>query len=447
MPAADRPLSRDSADGLVVAIGIVALAVAMGIGRFAFTPLLPLMLRDGSITPGAGAEWAAANYAGYLAGALTAARFSEQPRRGLLVALAGIVLTTLAVAAVGGWGGAALRFAAGVFSAWTLVCASAWCLGELARRSAAQRGAWIFTGVGLGITLAGLLTWWGGRQPAAALWLETGLLAALGTAAVAWALRAGSQAGSGAVGAARASPLVPQPVSPAMSPPMSSPMSPPMSSPMSPAMSSPPSRAHPAEASPAAATAAAPGPAALVLCYGAMGFGYIAPATFLPAMAREQVADPLVFGLTWPLFGLAAAASVAVAARWLSAWPRRRVWALAQATMALGTAVPLASQSLAALAASALFVGGTFMVATMAGLQMARERLPANPTPLLARMTAAFAAGQIAGPLLVRALVPAGLDPAAAVTCTLALATLALLASAAWLGRAAASSTDRRPIP
>jgi hypothetical protein len=34
---------------LFVWVGIVALAIAMGIGRFAFTPLLPLMLRDGTI--------------------------------------------------------------------------------------------------------------------------------------------------------------------------------------------------------------------------------------------------------------------------------------------------------------------------------------------------------------------------------------------------------------
>ena len=116
-----------------------------------------------------------------------------------------------------------------------------------------------------------------------------------------------------------------------------------------------------------------------MLCYGTFGFGYIVPATFLPAMAQQLVPDPLVFGLTWPLFGLAAALSVAAAARWLPGWPRRRVWALAQGTMALGTALPLATQALWALAASAVLVGGTFMVATMAGLQLAREQLPCQP--------------------------------------------------------------------
>ena len=50
--------------------GAVALAVAMGIGRFAFTPLLPMMLADGVIDLAAASWLASANYLGYLAGAL-----------------------------------------------------------------------------------------------------------------------------------------------------------------------------------------------------------------------------------------------------------------------------------------------------------------------------------------------------------------------------------------
>ena len=92
------------------------------------------------------------------------------------------------------------------------------------------------------------------------------------------------------------------------------------------------------------------------------------------------------------------------------------------------------------LAASAVLVGGTFMVATMAGLQLAREQAPANPTPLLARMTVAFAAGQIAGPLLVRALGPdswAGWDALAWANAT---ATALLVLTMAWLWHGAKDS-------
>ena len=385
---------------LLVGSGIAALAVAMGIGRFAFTPLLPLMLRDGTLSAAAGAEWAAANYVGYLLGALSASWFSSDPRRGLRLALIGVALTTLLIAGIGSdsgaLAGALLRGAAGVFSAWALVCTSGWYLAELARRRAAHLGAWIYTGVGLGIALTGVLAWLGGRQPASWLWLELGVLAAAGALFVGLGLRRGGNAAPAA--AARS------------------------------------------------ISAAKPGPAreyrSLVLCYGAFGFAYIVPATFLPAMARQQVDDPLVFGLTWPLFGLAAAVSVAAAARWLSGWPRRRVWALAQGTMALGTALPLATQALWALAVSAVLVGGTFMVATMAGLQLAREQFPANPTRLLARMTVAFAAGQIAGPLLVRALGPGSLAGWDALAWANAVATLLLLLTAAWLWREAEPHTS-----
>ena len=363
---------------MVVAIGIVALVVAMGVGRFVFTPLLPLMLRDGALDAVDGAQWAAANYAGYLVGALTARRFVSDPPSGIRVALIGVVLTTLGIALLEGaslrWLGAAIRALSGVFSAWALVCSSSWCLAELARRGIAQLGAWIYTGVGLGITITGLLTWLGGRQPARWLWVELGLLAALGTVFVATQLRRQSGPGPGS--------------------------------------GSSPSARAPERASIQAATSI-PTPASamarngnwrFVLCYGTFAFGYIVPATFLPAMARQQVDDPMVFGLTWPLFGLAATLSVSAAARWLSAWPRRRVWALAQGVLGLGTALPLATQALWSLALSAVLVGGTFMVVTMAGLQLIRERVPENPTPLLANMTVAFATGQIAGPLLVRLL-------------------------------------------
>lgn len=377
----------------IVIGGIVALAIAMGIGRFAFTPLLPLMLRDGTLSVATGAEWAAANYGGYLAGALTASWFWRDPQLGSRLALAGVALSTLAIAGLDpasfGWAGTALRAVAGVFSAWVLVCTSSWCLAELASRGAPRMGAWIYTGVGLGIALSGLLAWLGGRQPARWLWLELGLLALAGAALIARGRRT-----SFATAAAPAAPL--------------------------------PGHAR--------------GNFALVACYGVLGFGYIGPATFLPMMAREQVADPLVFGLTWPLFGLAAALSVAAAARWLSPWSRRHVWALAHAAMALGTALPLATQALWSLAASAVLVGGTLMVATMAGLQLARDRVPGNPTPLLARMTASFATGQIAGPLLVRALGTGGWLGLDAVALTHAAATLLLGATAAWLWRAAPAS-------
>jgi hypothetical protein len=138
----------------------------------------------------------------------------------------------------------------------------------------------------------------------------------------------------------------------------------------------------------------------LVLCYGAFGFGYIVPATFLPLMAKEIIADPRLFGLAWPLFGAAACASTLVAMR-LKQFSFRAVWIASQLAMALGVVIPLVVPGLAGVMLAALLVGGTFMVVTMAGLQVARAAAGHHARPLMAAMTSAFAVGQILGPMSV----------------------------------------------
>jgi hypothetical protein len=47
-----------------------ALAVAMGVGRFVYTPILPLMTGQAGLTAEAGASVATANYVGYFAGSV-----------------------------------------------------------------------------------------------------------------------------------------------------------------------------------------------------------------------------------------------------------------------------------------------------------------------------------------------------------------------------------------
>src|SRR5687767_12738441 len=66
MPPAAPPLRPVS----IALAGLVSLAVAMGIGRFAFTPLLPIMLAERSVDLAGASLLASANYLGYLLGAL-----------------------------------------------------------------------------------------------------------------------------------------------------------------------------------------------------------------------------------------------------------------------------------------------------------------------------------------------------------------------------------------
>ena len=168
-----------------------------------------------------------------------------------------------------------------------------------------------------------------------------------------------------------------------------------------------------------------------MVCYGIFGFGYIIPATFVPAMARMLVKDPLVFGWSWPVFGIAAALSTLVAAAATRFIGNRRLWALSQLVMALGVSAPVLWPTVGGVMVAALLVGGTFMVTTMIGMHEAQVIGGPRATSLMAVMTAAFAAGQIAGPLLVSFTV----GPDADFSRPLLIACLLLVASTGLLAR------------
>ena len=343
----------------IVLVGLLALAAAMGVGRFAFTPLLPLMQAHDGLSLGQGAWLATANYLGYAAGALAC---SVRPPAPNAAARWGLVAVAISTAAMGltasdaAW--LVLRFAAGAASACVLVGISGWALAALGARG---RGGWsggVFSGVGVGIALAGIAGLIAGIEatPPARVWLLLGAASAA-IAAIAW-----RPLGAGAA---------------------------------------------PAATSAAAVTDKSPGgDARLVAGYGA--FGYILPATFLPAMAREAIADPAVFGWIWPAFGATAAASTALVAIAFRRAPPARLWSASIVLMAAGVLAPVLVPGLAGLLVAATFVGGTFMVATLAGMQEARRRAGADAPRLMATMTAAFALGQLAGPVVVAVAAAAG---------------------------------------
>jgi MFS family permease len=192
---------------------------------------------------------------------------------------------------------------------------------------------------------------------------------------------------------------------------------------------------------PAARAAPAPGgpgrTAGLVVCYTLYGFGYILPATYLPALARQLVDDPQVFGLAWPLFGSAAAVSTVLAAWRLGRFNRLAVWSAGHLVMALGVLLPALWTSLAGVTIAALLVGGTFMLITLVGMQEARERAEGQATRVLGRMTAGFALGQLVGPLVNAAIGHAGLADAAALRLALGLSAAGLVGSSVYLWREA----------
>lgn len=362
----------------VAAAGLAALAIAMGVGRFAFTPLLPMMQADAGITIAQGGWLASANYLGYLAGALTAGALRMEPARLIRAGLALVGASTLAMGALdamAAW--LVLRFIAGLASAWVLVFVSSWCLEQFEHdERRALLGATLFAGVGVGIAAAGAFCVWlmhAGASSAVA-WIALGATS-LVVAALLWKSFDAPAAGPGRA---------------------------------------------------AANGGWSPAAVRMTIAYGAFGFGYIIPATFLSAMARAAFPDPAVYGWSWPAFGAAAALSTFAAALLARHLADRVAWIVGHLLMAAGVVLPLVVEGLAGILGSALLVGGTFMAVTMVAMQEARRVAGASARKLIAAMTAAFAVGQIAGPLLVSALASRGTGFDAA----LAIAGASLVASA-----------------
>jgi predicted MFS family arabinose efflux permease len=374
------PPARQSALAVALA-GLVALAVAIGIGRFAFTPILPMMQEDAGVSIATGGWLASANYVGYLAGALSVIWWRIGAATGIRAGLAAIGITTLAMGLaphLAVW--LVLRALAGVASAWVLIYVSAWCLERLASLGRPALGNTVYAGVGTGIALAGALCLALMRAGAgsARAWIVLGALSLVLTTGI-WA-----------VFGVRAE------------------------------------AAAPGERSAARGMVWDRESLRLVLCYGAFGFGYILPATFLPVMAKQVIREPAIFGWSWPVFGAAAMSSTLATAMLRSFITTRRLWIVSHLVMAVGVALPVVWSGVVPIMLAALFVGGTFMVTTMTGMQEARSVGGAHATGLMAALTSAFALGQIAGPISVSLVVGAGGSFAAA----LVLACLALVVSA-----------------
>ncbi len=332
--------------------GMLALVAAMGIGRFVYTPILPMMVEDLGLTASQAGMIASVNYLGYMLGAAVAATsmLKGSPRIWLLAALIASAVTTIMMA----WAQSymqflILRFAGGLCSAWVLVFASALVIGRLIASGRGEYSAVLFGGVGAGIIAASVLTTFaaatGGSWRTA--WLYSGIMALVLAGAVAS--------------------LVPdrEPVVRA-------------------------AKAHPPVNS-------WPG-TWLLMAYGLFGFGYVITATFIVQLVRSADYSIVIETWIWVLVGLSAIPSVwlwnAVAER----LGNSRAFATACIIEAIGVAASVLVVNLGGLIFAAIFLGGTFMGITALGLTEARARSHQDPRRSLAMMTAAFGLGQVIGP-------------------------------------------------
>ncbi len=392
--------------------GAVSLAVAMGIGRFAFTPLLPMMLHDGVIDL-RGASWlASANYLGYLAGALLCtfqpwirARVRGLPAihatrlvRGGLVAT-GLLTLGMAVPLAATW--PLLRFAAGVASAVVFVYTSGWCLAQLAHMNQAAMGGAIYTGPGAGIVISGLfasgMVQWGWQAQTG--WLIFGVLAFALTAGV-WRIFQGA------------------PVAP--------------------------SAAAPVGVAEGVVTHGWGEIGCLAFAYGLAGFGYIVTATFLPVIARQAMPGSAWLDMFWPIFGAGVMIGALLATRLRATLDMRLLLAGCYLVQAAGIVVGVWSPSLAGFAIGSLLLGIPFTAITFFAMQEVRRLRPLLAASFMGLMTALYGLGQIAGPPMVALILRHSASTGAGFTLALEVAAGGLFAGAliyalmlrAWPGEA-----------
>ena len=392
----------------VALAGLVALSVAVGIGRFAFTPLLPMMLHDGVIDLPSASFLASVNYLGYLVGALLctfqpwlSARAPWLPpvnaTRLLRGGLATTALLTLGMALPLPALWPLLRFAAGVASAVVFVYTSGWCLTQLARLDAPSLGALIYAGPGAGIVVSGLfasamVAW---QWQAATGWLIFGALA-VGLSGAVWRVFQGGVA------------------APDQAPPLA-----PASTPVTVAVGvGVPDRRGPHEL------------VWLALGYGGAGFGYIVTATFLPVIARVALPGSAWLDLFWPLFGVGTFAGAVLTTRLRLNGDLRLLLAGAYLVQAAGIAISVWSPSLAGFALGSLLLGLPFTSITYFAMQEVRRLRPARVASSMGLLTAVYGVGQIVGPPLVALLLHHSATPGEGFTRSLEVAFGVLVAGA-----------------
>jgi len=340
----------------VMTAGIVSLVLCMGIARFAYTPLLPLMQQQAGLGAGEGGWLAAWNYLGYLLGALVASSISDMVLKDRLYRI-GMVVAVVSTAAMGlsdsvvWW--SVWRFIAGLSSAAGMLMGTGLILNWLIRHDHRPELGIHFVGIGLGIASCAVMVtvlshWLDWRMQ----WYAFSALGLLLLGPALWWLPAPDT--SGLTHAGR--PMPDAPPSPLFM-------------------------------------------RVFMAAYFCAGVGYVVSATFIVAIVDS-------------LPGLAGKGALVFLVIGLSAAPACILWDLVARRIGmlnalLGTAtvqiagilMPLAGGLAAALAGAVLF-GLTFVGLVSLVLTMAGRYFPTRPAKMMGKMTIAYGVAQILAPAI-----------------------------------------------
>ncbi|MEL3955612.1 YbfB/YjiJ family MFS transporter [Stenotrophomonas bentonitica] len=339
----------------VITAGICALVLTVGLARFAYTPLLPVMRLDAGLTAAGGGWLATFNYLGYLAGTVLVARVGDMQlkfrfyRIGLALAVlsTGLMGTTTDMAI---WG--VLRFVAGLSSTAGLLLASGLVLNWLLAHQRRPQLGLHFAGLGVGIAVSGLAAAAMADQLASSRqWIALGTLAVV-FLIPAWAWMPPPAAISSATGA--------------NAPP-------------------PPGRRW---------------RWLLIASYFCAGVGFVVSATFIVAILVQTPAFAGHGSWVWVLVGLTAIPSTFAWDRLSNRLGLIRALMLAYALQATSFVLPLLDGGLWAGAASAVLFGLTFAGIVSLTLTVVGRHYPHNPAKAMATLTLSYGVAQIIAPAI-----------------------------------------------
>ena len=356
----DRPINCESSQNdrstlYILLGGMLGLVVVMGIGRFAFTPILPLMQRDLGMSNTVAGWLAGLNYLGYLGGAVLCSVAPQLLRSRLLTG--GSLLLSLATTLFMGftisifwWG--LMRLVGGFVSAVIFIVISAEVGEALTRRGYGHWVGALYGGVGLGIALSGFLVpqldkvggW-------SSTWIGMGILATL-------------LAVSGiALGRKR-------------------------------------SLVQPTTISTTAHAGNLKSVRLLAVAYFFEGLGYIVTATFIVAIISVTPGLEAFAPYSWVAVGLAAVPSTLF-------WPylarrigSRQALLAAYALQATGILVSVWADSIVEVVFVSITFGGTFLGIVAMTLAEGNQRMRGEGGRAAAFLTASFGVGQVLGPVL-----------------------------------------------
>ncbi len=341
----------------VLFAGIFSLILVMGIARFAYTPLLPLMHDQAGLGLAHAGLLAAINYIGYLCGAFLASLISDVVLKDRLYRI-GMIIAVISTTMMGVTNNFTLwaisRFIAGLSSAAGLMLGSGLILNWLIRHNHHRELGIHFSGVGLGIVVCSAAVMV--MNPALSWSNQWFVLSAIGFILLIPAL----------------------------------------------GWLPPPDRTIVTKSGERMLDCP-PSPTFLKLfmaAYFCAGFGYVITATFIVAIVNLLPGLEGKGNLVFLVIGLAAAPSCI-------AWDfiARRIGELnalliASVFQIIGILLPVLGGGLFGAMAGALLFGGTCMGIVSLVLTMAGRYYPTRPAKMMGKMTIAYGVAQIIGPAI-----------------------------------------------